>query len=710
MAAMGTSPSPSPSPTLPPLPPPTTSADDDEEDPLDSFMRSLAHPPPVSHSSLSKPSPFDDDADDDDADDDDDDVDALLDSRDDDDDGDRGGEDDDGGGDSSPSSPDRDASTAAPRKQRIAELAPLDHSAIVYPPIVRPPYTPHPSLLPPMSPEFQSRIAALDVTSSPPSLTPPCPDLSLLPLPSALISSLSSSLSPHLTPIQSLSIPLALLHHNLIAQATTGSGKTLAYLLPLLLHCSHQPPSPSAPSHPTPSPLHPFPTGPTALILLPTRELASQVFTEARRLTRAWGTTRKWRVVALLGGSNRHEQVRAMGKGGGVVDVVVATPGRLLEGVEQGWCGMGRVSMVVLDEADRLMSMGFDRQVRSVVGQVRPDRQALLFSATMPERVVRLCRDVVGEAAVRVTAGVRGVVSEGVRQEVVVVKDDAAKLAWLISHLPQLPPPVLLFTSTQASCTSLHQQLTRLLPHLPSLPLHGSMHQPARVEAVRRLKGGGVRVVVATDVAARGLDVKGLGAVVVWEVGRDKDSHIHRVGRVGRAGREGRAVTLLTEDSGFKGGGIVADTMREAGEEVPVQLRWLPVVGTDRGGSDRRRGKRGEGGAGRGGRAGVTSAGRECGGLLGAVPPPPSLAASSAASAQPELVSAAAIAAAAAAAAAAVAAAARTNAATPAVPSMAVPASPLPTSPPTTASSSTAAHEQLMASAVLPARKSRWDR
>ena len=102
---------------------------------------------------------------------------------------------------------------------------------------------------------------------------------------------------------------------------------------------------------------------------------------------------------------------------------------------------------------------------------------------------------------------------------------------------------------------AVHQHLTRLMPHLPSLPLHGSMHQPERVEALRKFKAGGVRVLVATDVAARGLDVKGLRTVVVWEVGRDKDSHIHRVGRVGRAGQEGRAVTLLTEDSGLKGGG-----------------------------------------------------------------------------------------------------------------------------------------------------------
>ena len=286
-------------------------------------------------------------------------------------------EDDEDEGDP-PSSP--DGSPSPSRRDDIASLPPVDHSLITYEPLVRRPYLPHPSLLPSSSSPASS------------ALTPPCPDLSLLPLPPAVIAALSTHLATSaLTPVQSQAIPLALLHRDLIALAPTGSGKTLAYLLPLFLHLSHQPPLPP-------------PTPPRALVLVPTRELGEQVWREARRLAQMWGEG--WRVSALLGGANRYEQTRLLSKG---VEVVIATPGRLLDLVAGGWARLGQCGVVVLDEADRLLSLGFDRQIRALMTQIRPDRQILLFSATWGERVGRLARDLLSDP-VRVGVGEEGVV------------------------------------------------------------------------------------------------------------------------------------------------------------------------------------------------------------------------------------------------------------------------------------------------------------
>ena len=562
MDSLGTAASPPLPPSADPRPrgaPEVAQAEGDEEkeeDPLDAFMKGIAaqtrQPSSSTPDAPPKPARFDDDSDGD--------LYAALGGRDD-----GAEEDDDDRGSDDASSADEDDRDDAPpatarRGKHIAALPPVDHSAITYIPIARPPYTPHPTLLPPVAAAMQARQSALDVVSVPPSITPPCPDFTLLPLPPAVVAVLSSALSStSLTPIQAQAIPLALLHRDLVALAQTGSGKTLAYLLPLFLHVAAQPALSTG-------------EGPIALVVVPTRELGEQVYVEARRLQRGW-RERKWRVCAVLGGSNKHEQYRALLKG---VELVVATPGRLLDLIAMGACRMQRCSLLMLDEADRLMSLGFDRQLRSIVGQIRPDRHTLLFSATMPDRVGRLCRDLLTDP-VRVTAGTKGAVSDLVRQEAVIVKDEPAKLAWLQRQLPALLAvgPVLVFTNTQVSAVALHRQLVQLLPQHPSLPLHGGLHQHERLTALHRFKEGKLPVLVATDVAARGLDVKGIGAVVVWEVGKAQEGHVHRVGRVGRAGHEGRAITLLMEADGLRGGDVVAATMSEAGEAVPAALQPL---------------------------------------------------------------------------------------------------------------------------------------
>ena len=367
-----------------------------------------------------------------------------------------------------------------------------------------------------------------------------------------------------------------------------------------------------------------------ALVVAPTRELGEQIFVVARRLSRQWG----WRVAAVLGGSNKHEQYKAMLRG---VDIVVCTPGRLLDLLSMGACSLFRCSFLVLDEADRMLSLGFDRQVRSIVGQLRPDRQTLLFSATLPARVERLCAAVVRRDAVRVVVGIGGVVSHHVRQEVVIVQDEAAKLSWLRLHLPSLLQlsSVLIFTNTKASADALAASLASKASSSPvsAASLHGDQHQHQRLETMRRFRSGSLPVLVATDVAARGLDVQSLRVVVVYAVGRDKDGHVHRVGRVGRAGEEGRAVTLLMRQDGGKGGRLVLESMKEAGEQPPSELLQLVEEETERHDRDSAGSRgRGRGGGRRGGHGGGWHGDRGRGGYAAhsAVPSPPSLAAAAA--------------------------------------------------------------------------------
>jgi len=440
------------------------------------------------------------------------------------------------------------------------------------------------------------------------------------------------------TPIQAQALPLALAGRDVLGIAQTGSGKTLAFVWPAIVHLMDQPHIQRG-------------DGPIVLILAPTRELASQIYVEATKFSKPHGA----KVAAIFGGAGKWEQTKLLKEG---VEILVATPGRLLELLKTKATNLKRCTMLVLDEADRMFDLGFEAQLHSVLGQIRPDRQTLLFSATFKRKVEKLANEVLQDP-VRVVCGKAGQANEDVTQEVVVLPNEEAKYQWLAHCLPGLvrEGKVLVFVSSKQGCEDLAGRLTILLQadaRASSLPpwkveaLHGDKDQHERSLIMRRFKqqqqqqqqqkgvdggkeDGACRVLVATDVASRGLDIKDIRNVINFDMARNMEAHVHRCGRTGRmtveGGREGgKAFTLLTpRDSGMAG--EMVKGLECGRQKVPAALRAMVIGGV--GGGRGRGGGSGRGGGWNGG-GGGGGRGRGGGGRSGAgpghhvVPPPAS--------------------------------------------------------------------------------------
>eukprot|EP00803_Ostreobium_quekettii_P011161 evm.model.scf_1154EXC.1 EVM.evm.TU.scf_1154EXC.1 scf_1154EXC:4363-16719(-) len=378
------------------------------------------------------------------------------------------------------------------------------------------------------------------------------------------------------TPIQAQSLPAVLSGRDVLGIAKTGSGKTAAFVLPMLLHVMDQPELGKG-------------EGPIAVIVAPTRELAEQIHKQARIFSKPYGLV----VCAAFGGLSKYEQFKNLKSGS---EVVVCTPGRIIDLIKMKACTMRRTTYLVLDEADRMFDMGFEPQVRSIIGQIRPDRQTLLFSATMPASIERLSRDIL-TSPIRITAGAIGAANEDIRQVVSVLKDDAAKQQWLLQQLPGFVDSgeVLIFAGTKARVEELVPMLKQA--GFRAAAIHGDMDQFSRMEVLHAYRQGNHHVLVATDVASRGLDIRSIKNVVNFDCAKDIDAHIHRIGRTGRAGdKDGTAHTLLTEkESRFAGQLLLSLTT--ANQDVPRALHELAM----KDGKFRKRHQRNKGGRGRGG-------------------------------------------------------------------------------------------------------------
>ncbi|GLD99158.1 hypothetical protein PINS_up007876 [Pythium insidiosum] len=315
----------------------------------------------------------------------------------------------------------------------------------------------------------------------------------------------------------------------MIGIAKTGSGKTLAFTLPMVVHVMDQRELERD-------------DGPIAIVLSPTRELAHQIFVQAKRFLAVYGA----RCAAIYGGVGTWEQVQALRKG---AEVVVATPGRLIGLVRKRSVKMNRVTFVVLDEADRMFEMGFEPQLRSILGQVRPDRQTLMFSATFRRRVEALARDVLCDP-VKVTVGVLGQANEDITQRALVLPNDNAKWPWLMANLGRIAAEgrLLIFASSKVGCEELTKNVNAR--GFVACCLHGDKNQQERNEALAQFRSGACGILVATDVAARGLDIKDVKNVINYDVAKNIDTHVHRIGRTGRMGTDGfepgTAYTLVT--------------------------------------------------------------------------------------------------------------------------------------------------------------------
>jgi len=328
----------------------------------------------------------------------------------------------------------------------------------------------------------------------------------------------------HPTPIQSEAIPHALGGRDLLASAVTGSGKTAAFLLPILHHLLDQP------------------RGTTrALVLAPTRELALQILGDVRDLARHTSLT----AAAVHGGVGMEPQERAFRKG---VDVIVATPGRLLDHFRSGYAALAGLEYLVLDEADRMLDMGFLPDVRRVLRHVPTPRQTLFFSATMPPPIEALTREILRSPA-KVALQRKAAPARGVTHSAYPVHS-TLKGQLLVELLKGGDiDDALVFTRTKHRA----DRLTKLLNRhgVSAERIHGNRSQAQRTRALSDFKTGQFRVLVATDIAARGIDVEALGHVVNFDVPEVPEDYIHRVGRTGRAEALGEAFTLVApEDEG----------------------------------------------------------------------------------------------------------------------------------------------------------------
>ncbi len=324
------------------------------------------------------------------------------------------------------------------------------------------------------------------------------------------------------TPIQAQAIPVVMSGRDLLGAAQTGTGKTAGFTLPLLFRLGAK--ASSAPRRPV-----------RALILVPTRELCAQVQDSVKN----YGRYMKMTSTTIYGGVGFHPQVTALRRG---VDIVVATPGRLLDHVQQRTIDLRHVEILVLDEADRMLDMGFIHDIRRIVALLPKERQTLLFSATFSDEIRQLSAAFLRDPAL-VEVARRNAPIELVTQVVHPVDKDKKRA--LLAHLVKTHnwQQVLVFTKTKHGANRLAEQLTD--DGIDSDAIHGNKSQPQRMKALKRFKDCQVQVLVATDIAARGIDIDALPHVVNYDLPNVAEDYVHRIGRTGRAGASGDAVSLV---------------------------------------------------------------------------------------------------------------------------------------------------------------------
>ncbi len=343
---------------------------------------------------------------------------------------------------------------------------------------------------------------------------------------------------------------MALLGRDMIGISRTGSGKTLAFLLPGMIHINAQPY------------LQPG-DGPIVLVLAPTRELAVQIKVECDK----FGASSQIKNTCVYGGAPKRHQTGDLQRG---VEIVIATPGRLIDFLESGVTNLRRVTYLVLDEADRMLDMGFEPQLRKIVSQIRPDRQTLMWSATWPREVRNMANDFLKDYYQVTVGSLELAANKDIAQHVEVVSDQEKyprMTAFLKEHGVE---KMLVFVETKRGC----DQLTRSLQHagFPARCIHGDKSQDERDWVLGQFRMGQCSLLVATDVAARGLDIKDIKMVVNYDFPSNLEDYVHRIGRCGRAGNKGTALSFFTMKSGKWATGL-CKILTDAGQPVPPALQ-----------------------------------------------------------------------------------------------------------------------------------------
>ncbi|XP_058507898.1 probable ATP-dependent RNA helicase DDX43 [Solea solea] len=352
------------------------------------------------------------------------------------------------------------------------------------------------------------------------------------------------------TPIQSQAWPVLLSGDDLIAIAQTGTGKTLAYLLPGFIHMDGQPVPRNERS------------GPGMLVLTPTRELALQIETECKKYS-----YKGYKSICIYGGGDRKGQINLVKSG---VDIVIATPGRLNDLQMNELISLASVTYLVLDEADRMLDMGFEPQIMKILLDIRPDRQTVMTSATWPTGVRRLSKSYLKDPMM-VYVGTLDLAAVDTVQQTVLIVIEEEKKSYLYDFIRNMLPDdkVLIFVGKKIMADDLSSDMC--LQGLAVQSLHGDREQCDREEALKDFKDSRVRILVATDLASRGLDVHDITHVFNFDFPRNIEEYVHRIGRTGRAGRSGAAVTLVTREN-WRMAPELIPILERSGQEVPDEL------------------------------------------------------------------------------------------------------------------------------------------
>jgi ATP-independent RNA helicase DbpA len=372
-----------------------------------------------------------------------------------------------------------------------------------------------------------------------------------LPLKPSLLQNLTSLGYDKMTPIQAHSLPLILAGTDVIAQAKTGSGKTAAFGIGLLSRLV-------VPNF-----------GVQGMVLCPTRELADQVSKELRRLARFIDNIK---ILTLCGGVPFGPQLGSLEHG---AHIVVGTPGRMLDHLRRGTLELKSLRMLVLDEADRMLDMGFQDDLKAIIAAAPRNRQTLLFSATYPESIAAMSATVQSQP---VTVKVEAVHdSQQIKQLFYLVEREkrTAALAQILGHYRA--ESTLVFCNTKKECQEVADTLKER--GFSALAIHGDLEQRERDQVLARFANKSVSILVATDVAARGIDIKELSAVINYELTRDPEVHIHRIGRTGRAGEQGLALSLVT-DADRRRATAIEDALGETIVRVEVETLTMPSTAT----------------------------------------------------------------------------------------------------------------------------------
>ncbi|KAM9473502.1 putative ATP-dependent RNA helicase DDX17 [Salvelinus alpinus] len=369
------------------------------------------------------------------------------------------------------------------------------------------------------------------------------------------------------TAIQAQGFPLALSGRDMVGIAQTGSGKTLSYLLPAIVHINHQPYLERG-------------DGPICLVLAPTRELAQQV----QQVVHEYGKSSRIKSTCVYGGAPKGPQIRDLERG---VEICIATPGRLIDFLEAGKTNLRRCTYLVLDEADRMLDMGFEPQIRKIVDQIRPDRQTLMWSATWPKDVRQLAEDFLKDY-VQINVGALELSANHNILQIVDVCTESEKDNKLLQLMEEIMAEkenkTIIFVETKKRCDDLTRRMRR--DGWPAMCIHGDKTQPERDWVLTEFRSGKAPILIATDVASRGLDVEDVKFVINYDYPNSSEDYIHRIGRTARSTNKGTAYTFFTPGNLRQARELIR-VLEEARQAINPKL--LQLVNTGRGGGGRSR-------------------------------------------------------------------------------------------------------------------------